>query len=404
MKQGLLRPLPVPGRTWQELSMDFITKLPESNGCTNMMVITDRLGKGARLFDMATITAEDVAKLFMKEIYKVHGLPRAIVSDRGSQFVGQVWTVICRMLRIKSRLSTAYHPETDGATERKNADVEATVRIFTNTYEDVWAEHLWAVEYALNNRENKSTGLTPFYVYHGYHADPFSLAEEPRENARISSANPTIRGEAIASKLREAQEWAAASMAVAQQDQEYYANQRRAPAPIYKVGDQVWFKLTNARRKGHDNKKLDWVNAKYTVTKVVSPHAVRLDIPGRIFPTVHVDKLRLASTDPLPSQVVEEWNPEPIQVEGEDEYDVECIVDEHKTNDQMFYLVKWRGWDTLPQDYTWESLEAMEDTKALDKWEALNDEERSALHVKFRPIPYKAPRGKKQRRIRRGRL
>ena len=102
----------------------------------NIYVITDWLIKEARLFAMESIKAEDVAKIFIEHIYKHHSLPRLIVSDRGSQFVGDVWQTICRMLRITTRLSTAYHPQTDGATEHKNTDIEAVLRIFTRIYKD----------------------------------------------------------------------------------------------------------------------------------------------------------------------------------------------------------------------------------------------------------------------------
>jgi len=131
--QGLLRPLPVPERIWQELSVDFIDKLPESNGCKSLMVITDRLSKAVLLFEMTSTTAEDVARVFIQNVYRHHGLPRSIVSDRGPQFVGRVWKVICKLLRVNLRLSTAFHPPTDGATERKNSDVEVAIRLFAES-------------------------------------------------------------------------------------------------------------------------------------------------------------------------------------------------------------------------------------------------------------------------------
>jgi transposase InsO family protein len=100
--------------------MDFITDLPESEGCQNMIVITDRLGKGVVADGLDDLEAETVAKWFIRRYYPHHFLPFAIVSDRGAQFTGALWTRICRILRIKRRLSTAFSPETDGSTERMN--------------------------------------------------------------------------------------------------------------------------------------------------------------------------------------------------------------------------------------------------------------------------------------------
>ena len=114
-KRGLLKPLPIPERPWQELAMDFITGLLESQGATTILGITDRLTKSVILILMKKTEAEDVADALLIHLFAHHGLPRAIVSDRGPQFVSLFWKAICRRLGIQRRLSTAFHPETDGA-------------------------------------------------------------------------------------------------------------------------------------------------------------------------------------------------------------------------------------------------------------------------------------------------
>src|SRR5438067_12194113 len=102
--------------------MDFITDLPPSkeNQATNLLVITDRLTKGVILVGMVETTAERVAEAFLTHFYMHHGLPLAITSDRGPQFVSSFWEIVCEKLSIRRRLSTAFHPQTDGATERAN--------------------------------------------------------------------------------------------------------------------------------------------------------------------------------------------------------------------------------------------------------------------------------------------
>jgi hypothetical protein len=114
--------MPVPERIWGEISVDFITGLPPSGSdkITNCMVITDRLTKGVELEGMDDISSEAVAKRLFRCHYPIHGTPTAITSDRGPQFVSDLWNHFCKLLKIEKRLSTAYHPQTDGATERMN--------------------------------------------------------------------------------------------------------------------------------------------------------------------------------------------------------------------------------------------------------------------------------------------
>jgi transposase InsO family protein len=97
-----------------------------------MMVVTDRLGKGCKLIPMRRTEAVDVAWAFIQNVYCNHGFPDAIVSDRGRQFVSDLWRELCTLLQVKQRLSSAYHPETDGSTERMNSTTETVVRTYVN--------------------------------------------------------------------------------------------------------------------------------------------------------------------------------------------------------------------------------------------------------------------------------
>ena len=109
--KGLLRPLPVPQRTWSKLSMDFVTDLPSSGGgCTNMLVVIDRLSKSVIVRPVQSMTAEAVAALLLQDVFAHHFLPDAIVSNHGPQFVSMVWKRVCDELKIIWRLSTAFHP------------------------------------------------------------------------------------------------------------------------------------------------------------------------------------------------------------------------------------------------------------------------------------------------------
>ena len=361
-RQGFLKPLPVPDRVWQEISIDFIVDLPVSQGYTNIVVITDRLGKGMICDGLRDIQAETVAKWFVRNYYRRHYLPRAIVSDRGSQFVGLLWTRICTLLRIVRRLSTAYHPETDGSTERMNQELETYLRTFINHAQDDWYEMLPSAEVAINGRNAASTGVSPFFLEHGYHVDPLDIHEEL---PRMTRESPVAQADAIVRKLQKAREWAQSAMTYAQQVQETSTNRRRQQAPSFKVGDKVWLNLKNIRTN-RTMKKLDAKHAKYTILEIVGSHSYRLDTPPGIHDVFHSQLLRSASYDPLPSQAQDDSQPQPQLVGDEEEYDVEEVLDEKLLRQgRRKLLVKWKDY-ARP---TWEPYEALQDTAALVRWE-----------------------------------
>lgn len=134
--QGLLKPLPIPERIWKEISMDFIEKLPISENMRCLMVVTDRLGKGSIFIPLPNTETETVVRAYIKHVVAYHWLPDAITSDRGSQFVSLLWERLCEILKINRRLSTAFHPQTDGSTERMNSVWEAYIRAFIS-----WAQN-----------------------------------------------------------------------------------------------------------------------------------------------------------------------------------------------------------------------------------------------------------------------
>ena len=138
--------------------------LPESEGCTNLLVIVDRLGKGIELVPMKDISSESLARAMIDRVVGYHGLPRAITSDRGTQIIAGMWNEICRIMNIEQRRSTAFHPETDGGTERANQRVQAYVRHFTDYAQSNWVQLMPMAKLALNNQDAASTGVSPFLL------------------------------------------------------------------------------------------------------------------------------------------------------------------------------------------------------------------------------------------------
>jgi hypothetical protein len=366
LKKGLLKPLPVPDCPWQDVALDFVTDLPLSNNCTNILVITDRLTKGVILEGMGEITAEATAWTIIRTLVRQHGFPSSIVSDRGTQFTSALWSRVCQLCKIVRRLSTAYHPETDGQTERHNSTMETYLRLFVRYEQDDWSQLLPMAELALNGRVSAATGLSPFFLSHGYNLSPFQLQED-LEDLSETPRSPIQKAEAIVRKLAEARDWAHASIAYTNQTTESNANRHRDPAPEYRPGDHVWLNLKNIQTD-RPCRKLDWKNAKYVVQKVVGSHAVRLNTPPGIHPTFHVNLVRPAATDPLPSQEKHEPQPPAILVDGQEEWEIEEIIDEQRLkrrgDPRTKYKVKWVGY-TRP---TMEPATALENTIALDDW------------------------------------
>ena len=150
---GPLVPLHTPDRKWSHISYDFITKLPLSKGMDTIMVIVDRFSKGIHLVACKEegLTGEVAAQIFLDNVWKLHGTPESTISDRGPQFNNQFIKRLYELLGIKPSFSTAYHPETDGQTERVNQIVELYIRMFTNDQQNDWANLLPLAEFSYNN-------------------------------------------------------------------------------------------------------------------------------------------------------------------------------------------------------------------------------------------------------------
>ena len=268
---------------------------------------------------------------------------------------------------IERRLSTAYHPETDGATERRNQEIQAYLRAFVAYNQKDWKRWLPMAAVALNAKPATTTGISPFFMTHGYEVRPIEMTA--RFDEQPKNPNPRERGEAMIQKLKDASEWAQAAMAAAQQSHEEYANRGREAPVTYKVGDKVWLHLKN-RASDRPCKKLDWIHAKYTVTKTFpNSYVYELNVPRGVYKRFHTSLLRPAATDPLPSQTVDDSQPPAVVVDGEDEYIVEEIqgakwVKRGRGRKRMA-LVKWRGF----AETTWEPIAELQETVALDAYE-----------------------------------
>ena len=166
---GLLQPLQVPYAAWTSISTDFITHLPESQGRTQITLVVDQFTKMAYFIALEhNATGNDVANMFLREVWKLHGLPTEIISDMDAKFSGEFWESLCKSLNIKPRMSRAYHPQTDGQTERTNQVLEGYLRNFVNYDPNDWYQLLPLAENAYNNSVTNRYGMSPCYAKYGF--------------------------------------------------------------------------------------------------------------------------------------------------------------------------------------------------------------------------------------------
>ena len=126
---GLLRPLPIPGRPWSHIGLDFVTGLPPSNGHTVILTVVDRFSKAAHFIALPKLpTASETAQLLVQHVVRLHGIPADLVSDRGPQLISQVWKAFCRALGASVSPSSGFHPQTNGQAERSNQDLGTALR------------------------------------------------------------------------------------------------------------------------------------------------------------------------------------------------------------------------------------------------------------------------------------
>lgn len=359
--QGLLRPLPVPERFHSELSVDFMTDLPANTDKDPkyLMVITDRLLKSCTLEAMNSMEAEVCAERFLTCHYRFHGFPKFITSDRGANWVGHFWTNLCRMTGINQRLSTAYHPQTDGSTERMNQEVLNYLRAFISYAQTDWPKLLPTAMLALNNRKSSVIGNSPFFVTHGYDVEPI---QQTYANSRATKS-PQARAQAFVSRIIQGQELAQAAMTTAQHLMEESANQHRRPAERFKPGDSVWLNLKNVETP-QQKKKLSWTQAKYRVQKEIAPDVYQLDVPTGIHNRFFVDLLRRDPNDPLPSQKLDDTQPPPLVDGDQPLFAVDKIVRAEKINGYRKVLVFWKGF----AEPTWEHRENLKLTDAFKEF------------------------------------
>ena len=180
---GSLSLLQVAYASWASISVDFITQIPNSTGNTLIIVVVARFTKMAHFIGLQeNATAKEVAEAFLQQVWKLHGLSSEISLDRDAKFAGELSQLLCKKLGIKRKMSTAYHPQTDGQKERVNQVSGGYLQIFVNYDQDDWYHLLPLAEYAYNQSVTSAHDMTPFFANYGYHPQTEWLTEREAQH------------------------------------------------------------------------------------------------------------------------------------------------------------------------------------------------------------------------------
>jgi hypothetical protein len=312
------------------ISTDFVSPLPPSRGFDSIQVYSDHYTKGAHF--VATRTTADAMTVIdhhIKHIFPLHGAPEKFVSDCGPQFAARMTQEFYKHLGIEQALTTAYHPQANGQTERTNQDLVRYLCMFANTNQDNWADLLPMAEFAYNSHVHSATGKSLFKLLYGY-----QLQWETPVGG--SSVAPAI--DQRMDQLWKARADAEAALCMSKEAMASSSADYHCDRPVFKVGDWVWLNTIDLRIKQPSPKLGDKRRSPYQVMEVVNSNSYRLDCDDLgIHNVLSVDRLlcwggnEVNGTTPIP--------PPPVVIEGEEEYVVKSIRDSRIHEGQLEYLV-----------------------------------------------------------------
>jgi hypothetical protein len=371
--------------------MDFIMDLPPTRRSkTAILVFVDRLTKMVHLVATeTTVSAADTAQLYVDNVVKHHGFQADIVSDRDPRFTGRFWRQVCDLVGTRQNLSTAFHPETDGQTERVNRVIGEYLRSFVNERQDDWDLLLPMAEFALNNSVHSSSGFTPFYLNSGQHPlNPLTSLGE-RGCRRLSPTGGDQRllpaVDAFVKDIAGVVHQAKVHLRAAQDRQKSYADRNRREL-TFSVGDKVLLKTKNLKLTTTGKRKLlpKWVGP-FPVLKVVGSAAYKLELPSgmRCHPVFHVSNLQAYRSDGRVQPP-----PVPLEVSGELEFEVEQVILHRDTKRgrryHREYMIKWLGYG--PEHNSWEPQSSMKCDELIDEyWQATHAAQRARERVRRVP-------------------
>jgi transcription antitermination factor NusG len=360
---GMLKSVDVPNRNWEVIHMDFIGPLPVSgkNKFDTILTVIDRFSKMVHLIPThQSATAADTARLVFDNVVKYHGVPDSIISDRDTRFTSNFWRELAKVMGIKLRMSSAFHPETDGLCERANRTVIQLLRNDSNLKANNWCENLTAVEMAINNYQQSSTKQSPYYLNFGMHI------KLPNQVNSTESSMPSV--EHFTKRMSEIMKTAAENMKIAQNKQKEQADKNRRETPNWKVGDSVFVSTKNF--KGFNKLKEKFIGP-FKIIEKLNNVSFRVELPFKyqVHNVFHSSLLRSSyenNSELFPNRTVTNVQPpivKSINNDEEDEWEIEKLVDRRRRRNRLEYLVRWKGWS--PEYDEWKTVDQLENARQM---------------------------------------
>jgi hypothetical protein len=354
---GFYQPLPIPERPWEAISMDFVLGLPRTQrGVDSIFVVMARFSKMAHFIPCHKMSdATHIANFFFKEIMRLHGLPRSIVSDRDTKFIGHFWRMLWKKLGTDLAFIYAYHPQTDGQTEVVNRSLGDLLRSLVTDHHSSWDQILPQAEFAYNDSVNRSTGKSPFQILYG--TQPRGVSElRESEQAETSSA----RAEEFAEVMQELHAEVKQRLMKANQEYKRRDDQRKRQLQ-FEVGDMVLVHLRKERfPRGTYNKLKMKKIGPCRILRKFGKNAYELEFPEGIgiSPIFNISDLypyRTDTTDTGTEEPVVQWQKQlPVAQKPEMEYILDKRIGKKTRRKQYFeYLVKWKNHPV--EDASWET-------------------------------------------------
>ena len=357
---GLLQPLQIPEWKWEEIGMDFITGLPRtSSGHDSIWVVVDRLTKVAHFIPVhTTYSGKKLAELYLARIMCLHGVPKKIVSDRGSQFTSKFWQKLQEELGTRLNFSTAYHPQTDGQTERVNQILEDMLRACALDFGGAWDKSLPYAEFSYNNSYQASLQMAPFEALYGRRCRTPLFWDQTGERQLfgtevLNEAEEKVR--AVRERLR-----------IAQSRQKSYADNRRREL-AFETGDYVYLRVTPLRgvhRFQTKGKLAPRFVGPYRILERRGEVAYQLELPSNmlgIHNVFHVSQLKKCLRVPE-----EQASPDQIEIQEDLTY-VEkptriLETSERKTRNKVIRFCKVQWSHHSEEEATWEREDELKAT------------------------------------------
>ena len=347
---GLLQPLPIPSAPFIDINMDFIEGLPKSEGKEVILVVMDHFSKYAHYMALShPYSAPGVAKTFMHNVYKLHGLSASITSDRDPVFLSRFWKELFTSQGVNLNYSSTYHPQTDGRTKIVNKCIEQYLRCMTGDCPNQWVKWLPLAEWWYNTNYHSATKMTPYQVLYGV-APLLHIPYFPKDSAVESVDEYLSAKEEVIKRVRE-------HLQPAQNRMTMVANRKRSDRS-FEINDYVFLKLQPYRQHSLARRSSQKLAAKYygpyQVLAKIGKVAYKLELPAStlIHPVFHVSQLKKHignyTVQGTPLMI-----PKTAALQPRTVLDRRMAKRHHQAHTQV--LILWEG--LAPTEATWEDME-----------------------------------------------